>query len=84
MHTVRCGFDGIPTVRFGAVFKNRKCYTVRFGVFTYPTVLFGAIFRNQESYDPVRFGFEEVTNPTVRFGAVNRTKPQRTGRKTTH
>ena len=26
MHTVRCSFEGIPTIRFGAVFKNRKAY----------------------------------------------------------
>ena len=30
MHTVRCGFDGIPTVRFGAVLRIGNL-TVRFG-----------------------------------------------------
>ena len=75
MHTVRCGFDGIPTVRFsdvvnptvrfGAVFRCRKpCGAVRCGFPIY-----------RKSYGAARFGFEESKNPTVRFGAVNRTEP---------
>ena len=50
MHKVRCGFDGIPTVRFGAVLRNReilRCGSVRFSDIGNPTVRFGAIFRNQ-------------------------------------
>ena len=40
MHTVRCGFDGIPTVRFSDVVN--------------PTVRFGAVFRCRKSYGAVR------------------------------
>ena len=74
MLTVRCGFDGIPTVRFGTVFRNRKSYgavrcgfsdvvnpTVRFGAVEYPTVW------------SVRFS--KIVKPTVRFDAVFRCEP---------
>ena len=44
MHMVRCGFDRIPTVRFGAVI--------------YPTVRFGMVFRIRECYGAVRCGFQ--------------------------
>ena len=45
--TVTFGAVIYPTVRLGAVLKNRN-----------PTVRFGAVFRNQESYDAVRCGFQ--------------------------
>ena len=69
MHTVRCGFDGIPTVWFGAVLRNRESY--------------GAVFGCCKSYGAVRCGFQnslmlrcgsvrfsDVVNPTVRFGYI--------------
>ena len=74
MHTVRCGFDDIPTVRFGAVLINRESYG-RFGAVIYPTVRFGAVFQHH-TYGAVRCGFQECKNPTV-----NRTEPHRTERK---
>ena len=43
IHTELCGFDGIPTVRFGDVM--------------YTTVRFGAVFRNRKNYGAVRCGF---------------------------
>ena len=56
-----------PTVRLG----HTLCHTVRFG----------AAFQYRKMYGAVRFGFEEGKNPTVRFGAVNRTEPHRSDRK---
>ena len=47
-----------PTVRLGAVLKNRN-----------PTVRVGAVFRNQESYGAVRCGCQDIVR---RFGAVPR------------
>ena len=71
-----------PTVRFGAIFKNRKCYgavrcgfqkskilrsgSVRFSKIVNATVRFGAFM-----YPTVRFG-TVFRNLTVRFGAVFR------------
>ena len=68
MHTVRFGSDGIPTVRFGAVFRNHKTYcavrcgfsdvvnpAVRFGAVLCPTVRFGAVFRDRKKRGAVRF-----------------------------
>ena len=70
MHTERCSFDGVPTVRFGAVFRNRNNYgavrcgfsdylnpTVRFGAVDCPTARFGAVFRCAEPYGAVRCYF---------------------------
>ena len=70
MHKVRCGFDGIPTVRFGAVLRNSgilRYGSVRFSdvvnptvPFVYifcPTVRFGAVFRCPEPYGAVRLYF---------------------------
>ena len=81
MHTVRCGFGGIPTVRFGAVFRKRKTYgavlvwfqtsentrcgAVRFSETRKPTVRFGAIFRYRKTYGVVRCGFQEGKRPTI-------------------
>ena len=66
MHTVRCGFDDIPTVRFGAVLINRESYG-RFGAVIYPTVRFGAVFRCcREPYGAVRLYF--MSNGDVRCG----------------
>ena len=47
-----------PTVRLGAVLKNRN-----------PTVRVGAVFRNQESYGAVRCGCQDIVRW---FGAVPR------------
>ena len=60
MHTVRCGFDGIPTVRFGAVrcgFKNSGILTVQLG----------AGFGCCKSNGAVRCGFSAFVNM---YGAV--------------
>ena len=68
MNTVRCGFDGIPTVWFGAVLRNRESY--------------GAVRCGLQILEVLRCGsvrFSDVVNPTVRF--VNRTEPHRTDRK---
>ena len=68
---VRCGFDGIPTVRFSAVFRHRKTYgAVRCGFPISSNLWCGAVL----------CGFQEGRNPTgrcgaVRCGAVNRTEP---------
>ena len=58
MHTVPCGFDGIPTVRFGAVCRNRNT-TVRFDVVLQIDVL---------SYGAVRCGFQMTW--TLHCGSV--------------
>ena len=66
MHTaVRCGFDGIPTVQFGAVFRHRKTY--------------GAVRCCDISYGAVRCGFPISSN--LRCGVVRCGKPHRTDRK---
>ena len=106
---VRCGFRksrilrcgsvrfsdiGNPTVRFGAVFRNRKCYgvvrcgfqkwTLRCGSVIFYVLRCGAVrfSRGQKSYGAVRCGVEEGTNPTVRrCGAtepIGKTAPSRT------
>ena len=69
------------TVRFGAVFKNRKCYcAVRFFRVSYGAVRCG--FQKSELLRcAVRCGFEEGGHPTVRVVAVNRAEPRRTDRK---
>ena len=56
--TVRLRFGAViyPAVRFGAVFKNRKCLRC------------GSFFSCFLQCDWVRFS--EMKNPTVRFGAV--------------
>ena len=59
MHTVRYGFNSIPTERFGEVFRNHKTY--------------GAVRCGFEKYDILRCGsarFSDVVNPTVRSVAV--------------
>ena len=64
VHTVWCGFDGILTVRFCAVFGCSTSY--------------GAIWCCDISYSAVRCGFQmnstvrfgNVLSPTVRFSAV--------------
>ena len=71
MHTVRCDFDGTPTVRFGAVLKKLEIFrcgsvrfsgvgnpTVRFGAVIYLTVRLGAVFKNRKSYGAVRCSFQ--------------------------
>ena len=72
MHTVRCGFNGIPTVRFGALFRNRKTYgAVRCGFsdavkptcgsvgdVECPMVRLRAAFRNRKTYGAVRCVFQ--------------------------
>ena len=69
-------------MRFGVVFRNRKTYgSVRFSDVLSSTVRFGAVFGHRKTYGAVRCGFQEGKNPTVRFGAVNRTEPHRTDRK---
>ena len=72
---LRCG-----SVRFEDVVNP----TVRFGYISCPTVRFGVVFQHRKTYGAVRFGFAEGKNPTVRFGAVNRTEPHRTDRKKLH
>ena len=62
-------------------FSNVVNPTVQFGYILCLTARFGAVFRYSKTYGAVRFGFEEGKNPTVRFGAVNRTEPHRTDRK---
>ena len=78
MQTVRCGFDGIPAMRFGAVIRNREpygavrcgfqtswmlqCGSVRFSDFVNATVRFGAVFRLRECYMAVRCGFQMSWN----------------------
>ena len=73
MHTVQCGLDGIPTVRFGAVLRNResygavrcgfhilemlRCGLVRFSEIVHATVRSGAVFRCREPYGAVQCGF---------------------------
>ena len=69
---LRCG-----SVRFSDLVNP----TVRFGYIVFSTVRFGAVFRYRKTYGAVRCGFQERQNPTVRFGAVNRTEPHRTDRK---
>ena len=90
MHTVRCGFDGIPTVWFGAALKNRRSYgAVRCGFQnrkTYGAVRFGSVFRCREpygairccfmSYGPVRCGFFISSN--LRYGTVRLIGPNST------
>ena len=82
--TVRCGAAVIyPTVRFGAVLKNRKpygavrccdtsyilrCGSVRFSEIRNPTVRLGAIFRYRKSYGAVRCC-------DISYGAVRRGSP---------
>ena len=56
--TVTFGAVIYPTVRLGAVLKNRN-----------PTVRVGAVFRNQESYGAVRCGCQDIVRW---FGAVPR------------
>ena len=55
--------------------------TVRFGYILYPTARFCAVFRHRQTHGAVRCGFQEGKNPTVRYGADNRTEPLRTDRK---
>ena len=82
-----------PSMRFGAVFRCRepygavRCYVmsygpVRCGFLISPNLWCGAVrfSRRHKSYGAVRCGFQEGTNPTVRYGAVNRTEPHRTDR----
>ena len=57
MHTVRSNFDVVPTVRFGAVLRNRDSY--------------GAVRCRFESKKILRCGlvrFSKIVNATVRFG----------------
>ena len=81
MRTVRCGFDGIPTVLFGAVLRTRQSYgPVRCGFRYWKSyVRFGAVFRCREPYGAVRlyfvlrYGsvwFSDIVKPMVRCGAV--------------
>ena len=61
---MRCGFDGIPTVRFGAVLGNRESY--------------GAVPCGFQILEILRCGsvrFSEIVNATVWFGAVFRSEP---------
>ena len=70
---LRCG-----SVQFSEVVNP----TVRFGYILCPTVRFGAVFRYIVKH-AVRCGADlEGKIPTVRCGAVNRTEPHRTDRKT--
>ena len=66
MHTVRCGFDGIHTVRFGAVF-GRVNPTIRFGAVIYPTVGFGAVFRIRKCYGAGSVRFSDEPYGAVRL-----------------
>ena len=82
--TVPFGFVKYPTVRFGAVIKNRKPYgavrcgsvgfsdivnpTVRFGLVINPTVRVGAVFRNRKCYSAVWCGFRK--SEILRCGSV--------------
>ena len=54
MHTVRCGFDGIPAVRFGAVLRNRKSYAMRLGAVFGCCKSYGAVRCCDISYGAVR------------------------------
>ena len=80
---VRCGLKKSGILRYGSVpFSAVVIHKVRFGAVTYPTtVRFGAVFQYRQTCGAVRFGFQESKNPTVRFGAVNRTEPHRPDRK---
>ena len=69
MHTVRCGFDGIPTVRFGGVLRNREFYdAVRCGFRILSILRCGSVLWYILGCGSVRFS--EFVNATVRFGAV--------------
>ena len=60
------------TVRFGAVFKDRKCYGAVRCAFRYCESYAAARFCDK-SYDAVRCGsvrFSDMVNPTVRFDFV--------------
>ena len=64
MDTVRYGFDDIPTVRLGAVLRNRGSYgAVRCGFRMFLILRCGSV------------PFPEFVNATVRFGAVFRCEP---------
>ena len=71
MNTVRCGFDGIPTVWFGAVLRNRESYgAVRCGLQILEVLRCGSVRFSDVVNPTVRFGY--FLCPTVRFGAVFR------------
>ena len=86
MHTVRCGFDGIPTVRYGAVLRNRESFgAVRCGfqileILRCGSVLWYILRRGSVIFYVLRCGsvrFFYIVQPTVRCGAVfqERTNP---------
>ena len=73
MNTVRCGFDGIPTVWFGAVLRNRESYgAVRCGLQILEVLRCGSVRFSDVVSPTVRFG--ATLCPTVRFGAVLRNR----------
>ena len=68
---MRCGLDGIPTVRFGTVFRNRKTY----GAVQCCHISYGAVRCGFEKSETLQCGsvrFSEIVKPTMRFGAVFR------------
>ena len=70
---VRCSFDGIPTVRFGAISRCRETYAAGWLLcFT----SYGAAFRCRKTYGAVRCGFQEDKNKntTLCGAARNRTE----------
>ena len=68
-HTVRCGFDGIPTVRFGAAFRYCESYgAVRCCDISNGVVRCGFKISQMLLCGSVRF--LDVENPTVRFGTA--------------
>ena len=73
MHSVPGGFDGIPTVSFRAVFRNRKTY----GAVRCCDVLRCSSVRSSKTGSPTVHSvrFSEIVKPTVRFGEVFRCQP---------
>ena len=55
---MRCGFDDIPTVRFGEIFRNGKTYGVVRRGFLRCREPYGAVRCYLMSYGAVRFGFQ--------------------------
>ena len=73
-------FFGIenPRVRFGAVLENRKSYgAVRFGAVRFCDISYGAGRCGFQKSEILRCGsarFSKTGNPTIRFGAVLKTR----------
>ena len=65
MYTVRYGFNGILTMRFGVVFRHHNiaygavhCELEKLEIPRCGSVRFGAVFRDRKFYGAVRCGFQ--------------------------